>query len=175
MNYTRAGNFKANDAGWLTTQDGYYVVGRSKPSPDPTAADIFINVPAGSSDVTIGPDGAVSFIPPAGYTVPAGLPAVANGRATAGYVSLAKFPNEQALDRASGNRFRANGASGTEQIGTPGGLGYGSAMGGSIEMSNVELATEFTNMIIAQRGFQANSRVISTGDQMLQDLVNLNR
>jgi flagellar hook protein FlgE len=42
-------------------------------------------------------------------------------------------------------------------------------------MSNVDLATEFTNMIVAQRGFQANSRVISTGDQMLQDLVNLSR
>ncbi len=48
-------------------------------------------------------------------------------------------------------------------------------MGGSVEMSNVDLATEFTTMITAQRGFQANSRVISTGDQMLEDLVNLKR
>jgi flagellar hook protein FlgE len=175
VNYTRAGNFMRNDAGWLTTQDGYYVVGRNQPAPSATATDILINVPTGSSDVSIGPDGAVTFVPPTGYTVPAGLPPVANGRATAGYLSLATFPNEQALQHASGNRFKANASSGTELIGTPGAVGYGAAMGSSIEMSNVDLATEFTNMIIAQRGFQANSRVISTGDQMLQDLVNLNR
>ncbi|WP_259313411.1 flagellar hook-basal body complex protein [Capillimicrobium parvum] len=173
VNYTRAGNFIRNNDGFVTTQDGYYVVGRS----NPTAAgvDVLINIPAGATDVTVGSDGAVSFIPPAAYAPPAPLPPVVNGRATAGYVSLAKFPNDQALEHASGNRFRANGSSGIETVGTPGANGYGSAMGGSVEMSNVDLATEFTNMIVAQRGFQANSRVISTGDQMLQDLVNLNR
>ncbi|HEU4657628.1 MAG TPA: flagellar hook-basal body complex protein [Capillimicrobium sp.] len=172
MNYTRAGNFIRNNDGWMTTQDGYYVVGRNAATP---AQDIFINIPAGATDVSIGSDGAVTFIPPATYTVPAGLPPVTNGRATAGWISLAKFPNEQALQRASGNRFLANGSSGTETVGKPGDIGYGTAAGGAIEMSNVDLATEFTNMIVAQRGFQANSRVISTGDQMLQDLVNLNR
>jgi flagellar hook protein FlgE len=171
-NYTRAGNFKRNNEGWLTTQDGYYVVGRNAAAPP---ADIYINIPANATDVTIGPDGAVTFVPGAGYTVPPGLPAVTNGRATAGFISLAKFPNEQALERQSGNRFRASGASGAPNVGVPGAAGYGSTVGGVIEMSNVELATEFTNMIVAQRGFQANSRVISTGDQMLQDLVNLSR
>jgi flagellar hook protein FlgE len=177
VNYTRAGNFMRNDSGWVTTQDGYYVVGRNQPAPSATAVDILINVPAGSTDVSVGADGAVTFVPPAGYTVPAApaLPPVTNGRATAGYLSLATFPNEQALQHASGNRFRANASSGTELVGTPGAAGLGSAMGSSVEMSNVDLATEFTNMIVAQRGFQANSRVISTGDQMLQDLVNLNR
>ena len=173
VNYTRAGNFIRNNDGFVTTQDGYYVVGRSQPGG--AGVDVLINVPAGATDVSVGADGAVTFIPPAAYVPPPPLPAVANGRATAGYVSLAKFPNEQALERASGNRFRANGSSGAATVGTPGDNGYGSAMGGSIEMSNVDLATEFTNMIIAQRGFQANSRVISTGDNMLQDLVNLNR
>jgi flagellar hook protein FlgE len=174
INYTRAGNFMRNDSGWVTTQDGYYVVGRNQPAPA-AGSDILINVPPGATDLSISADGAVTFVPPTGYTVPAGLPAVANGRATAGYLSLATFPNEQALQHASGNRFKANASSGTELIGTPGTVGYGTAMGSSIEMSNVDLATEFTNMIVAQRGFQANSRVISTGDQMLQDLVNLNR
>lgn len=172
VNYTRAGNFARNNDGWLITQDGYYVVGKDTQAPP---QDIFINIPADATDVSIGPDGAVTFVPGPGYTPPAGLPAVTNGRATAGYVSLAKFPNEQALERASGNRFRASGASGTAVVGTPGNDGFGTTVGGSIEMSNVDLATEFTNMIVAQRGFQANSRVISTGDQMLQDLVNLNR
>ncbi|HYX78964.1 MAG TPA: flagellar basal body rod C-terminal domain-containing protein, partial [Solirubrobacterales bacterium] len=59
-----------------------------------------------------------------------------------------------------------------EEIGTPGG-DFGKTTSGTLEMSNVDLATEFTNMISAQRGFQANSRVISTADDMLNDLVNL--
>ena len=63
--------------------------------------------------------------------------------------------------------------SGAEQVGTPGGNGFTTA--GAVEMSNVDLAQTFTNMITAQRGFQANSRVISTADEMLQDLVNLKR
>lgn len=177
MNYTRAGNFARNDAGYLTTQDGYYVMGRTAPAPSATATDCYINIPTGATNVAIGADGSVSFTPPAGYTHPSPpLPAIgADGRAIAGYVSLANFPNEQALQHASGNRFQSNAASGAEVVGTPSTTGYGAAMGGSVEMSNVDLATEFTTMITAQRGFQANSRVISTGDSMLEDLVNLKR
>ena len=63
-------------------------------------------------------------------------------------------------------------SSGTEEIGTPGG-DFGATTSGTLEMSNVDLATEFTNMISAQRGFQANSRVISTADDMLNDVVNM--
>jgi flagellar hook protein FlgE len=174
VNYTRAGNFTRNDAGYLVTQEGYYVKGSTKPLPDATAADCYINIPAGATDVAIGQDGSVSFVPPAtGWTQDPALPPVsANGRATAGYVSLAKFSNEAGLERASGNRWTGTGASGTETEGTPGG-GFGFTTAGAIEMSNVDLATEFTTMITAQRGFQANSRVISTADEMLQDLVNL--
>ena len=78
------------------------------------------------------------------------------------------------LQRVSSNRWAASSASGGESVGTPGG-GFSLVNPGMTEMSNVDLAQEFTNMISAQRGFQANSRVISTADQMLQDLVNLNR
>ncbi len=176
MNYTRAGNFARNNEGFLVTQDGYYVVGRTEAAPSATAADCYINIPTGATNVSIGADGAISFTPPTGYTQPATLPPIgADGRAIAGFISLANFPNEQALQHMSGNRFTANAGSGAEVIGTPSTPGYGAAMGGSVEMSNVDLATEFTNMITAQRGFQANSRVISTGDQMLEDLVNLKR
>ena len=59
-------------------------------------------------------------------------------------------------------------------VGQPGGA-FGLTVGGTVESSNVDLATEFTNMIVAQRGFQANSRVISTADSMLEELVNLKR
>ena len=172
-NYTRAGNFTRNDGGYLVTQEGFYVVGSTKPLPDTTAGDCYLNIPNGATDVAIGQDGSVSFVPPTGWTPDPSLPGITpSGRAIAGYISLAKFPNEAGLERASGNRWIANGASGAETEGTPGG-GFGFTSAGAVEMSNVDLATEFTTMIAAQRGFQANSRVISTADEMLQDLVNL--
>ena len=93
---------------------------------------------------------------------------------TAGYLSLAKFPNESALQRLGSNTWTAGPNAGAEQVNTPGG-NYGVTASGAVEMSNVDLAGEFTNMITAQRGFQANSRIISTADQMLNDLVNLVR
>jgi flagellar hook protein FlgE len=165
--YTRAGNFSRNDQGYLVTADGYYVIGRTVPSTTVTAtppgADQLIQIPQGATGVAIGQDGSVSYIPAGSST-----------RATAGYVSLAKFPNENGLQRASGNRWMGNAASGAEEIGTPGG-DFGATTAGTLEMSNVDLATEFTSMISAQRGFQANSRVISTADDMLNDLVNMKR
>jgi flagellar hook protein FlgE len=173
VSYSRAGNFTRNDAGYLVTANGDYVVGRTAAG---GATDCFIQVPSGASDVAVAPDGAVSFVPPVGYVQPATLPAMVNGRAIAGYISLAKFPNEAGLERLTSNRWRAGANAGTETVNTPGQGGvFGTTTAGAIEMSNVDLATEFTAMITAQRGFQANSRVISTADQMLQDLVNLNR
>lgn len=65
--------------------------------------------------------------------------------------------------------------SGDAQVGEPGMGGRGGLVGGALEMSNVDLSQEFTNLIIAQRGFQANSRVITTSDEVLQELVNLKR
>ena len=101
---------------------------------------------------------------------------VTAGRATGGYISLAKFPNENGLERLTGNKWRAGVNAGVENVGTPGQAGtFGVTTAGAIEMSNVDLASEFTNLITAQRGFQANSRVISSADEMLQDLVNMKR
>ena len=159
VQYTRAGNFSRNQEGYLVTQDGQYVIARSAA----TGADSFVNIPHGATNMSIGQDGSVSFDAPNG-----------GGRATAGYLSLAKFANEGGLERVSSNRWAASAASGTEAVGLAGG-GYALMNPGMVEMSNVDLAQEFTNMITAQRGFQANSRVISAADQMLQDLVNLNR
>ena len=90
-------------------------------------------------------------------------------------VQLAKFPNETGLQRVSGNRFIASNNAGTPSVANAATPGYGSITPGAIEMSNVDLAAEFTNMITAQRGFQAVSRVITTSDELLQDLVNLKR
>ena len=96
-------------------------------------------------------------------------------RTTAGTISLAKFPNDEGLLRLSGNRWAAHPSAGPEEVGTPDGTTFGSTIGGTLEMSNVDLASEFTSMIVAQRGFQANSKVITTADKMLQDLVALKR
>ena len=81
------------------------------------------------------------------------------------------------LERISGNLFAATQNSGAEPatLPTPGTAGTGSLAVGSVEMSNVDLAREFTQMITAQRGYEANSRVISTADQVLQNLVNIGR
>ena len=175
VEYSRAGNFTRNDAGYMITQDGSYIVGSTYPSGTAGAQPCYINIPAGATDVAVAPDGAVSFVPPIGYTQPAALPPVANGRAIVGYLTLAKFANEGGLERVNGNRWRSTGPSGPESVGTPANNGFGQTIGGTLEMSNVDLASEFTDMISAQRGFQANSRVISTADEMLNDLVNIKR
>jgi flagellar hook protein FlgE len=161
IQYTRSGNFTRNEQGYLVTQDGQYVLGRSAAGAG--GADQLIQIPAGATNLSIGQDGSVAYDPAAG-----------GARVTAGYLSLATFANEAGLQRVSSNRWSASNSSGPEAVGTPGG-NYALVAPGQVEMSNVDLAQEFTNMISAQRGFQANSRVISTADQMLQDLVNLNR
>jgi flagellar hook protein FlgE len=161
VEYTRAGNFTFNDEGFLTTQSGEYVLGCEKPGAG--APDTYLQVPKGATDVAIGQDGSVSYVPEGG-----------GERAIAGYLSVARFTNEAGLVRTTGSNWIESAASGKAQDGTPGG-NFGLTISGTLEMSNVELATEFTNMIDAQRGFEANSRTISTADEMLQDLVNLKR
>jgi flagellar hook protein FlgE len=90
-------------------------------------------------------------------------------------VALANFNNPPGLEKVGGSMYRTSVNSGTAQLGTAGTGGRGMLASGELEMSNVDLAAEFTNLIVAQRGFQANSRVITTSDQILDDLVNLKR
>jgi len=90
-------------------------------------------------------------------------------------VALAGFNNPMGLEKAGNSTYRSTTNSGTPQVNVPGSGGVGTLLGAAVEMSNVDLASEFTNLIIAQRGFQANSRVITTSDQMLQDLVDIKR
>jgi flagellar hook protein FlgE len=99
-----------------------------------------------------------------------------NGRSQAlGQLSLATFANPVGLQKAGNSLYLQSVDSGAPQIGVAGQGGRGTLSGGTLEMSNVDLAAEFTNLIVAQRGFQANSRVITTSDELLQDLVNLKR
>ena len=92
-----------------------------------------------------------------------------------GQLALASFNNPSGLEKAGSSTFRVGVNSGVAQVGTAGAGGRGVLARGALEMSNVDLAEEFTSLIVAQRGFQANSRVITASDEILQDLVNLKR
>lgn len=90
-------------------------------------------------------------------------------------VALANFQNPAGLIQAGSSMFQESNNSGDCSIGAPGAKGMGAIIPGSLEMSNVDLSEEFTDMIVTQRGFQANSRLITTSDEMLEELVNLKR
>jgi flagellar hook protein FlgE len=170
--YTRAGNFATTTTGQLTTAEGKYVLGYPAApggGPNTAGAPSYITVPDGASDVTIAANGAVSYIDNT-----AGSPTKGT-RQTAGFLAVARFNNQAGLERAGGSAWQASANSGAAQLGTPAVNGNGTVFAGALEMSNVDLASEFTTMISAQRGFQANSRVISAADEMLQDVVNMKR
>jgi flagellar hook protein FlgE len=90
-------------------------------------------------------------------------------------IALATFTNPGGLEKVGGTAYRASINSGEARYGTPGSDGLGQLVGGALEMSNVDLSAEFTNLIVAQRGFQANARIITTSDEVLQELTNLKR
>ncbi|GLY56151.1 MAG: flagellar hook protein FlgE [Cellulosimicrobium funkei] len=99
-----------------------------------------------------------------------------NGRTEVlGQVALATFTNAGGLEKAGDSLFAATQYSGDLLVGAAGDPGLGSITAGALEMSNVDLSQEFTNLIVSQRGFQANSRVITTSDEVLTELVNLKR
>ncbi len=92
-----------------------------------------------------------------------------------GQVALASFANPAGLEKSGDSMYRSTANSGQASVGAAGAGGRGHIAGSTLEMSNVDLAQEFTNLVIAQRGFQANSRVVTASDELLQDLVNLKR
>jgi flagellar hook protein FlgE len=97
------------------------------------------------------------------------------GSQTIGQLALANFNNPAGLEKAGGSNYRVTPNSGQPQVGAAGEGGRGGLAAGSLEMSNVDLAQEFTNLIIAQRGFQANSKMITASDEILQDLLSMKR
>jgi flagellar hook protein FlgE len=169
--YTRAGDLTFNAAGYLTTRTGQFVLGFAA---QPVAGGGYqaniaggagnpIKVPPGSTHVTIGADGAV------GYVTPAGL------QATAGYVSLATFANQAGLQRAGGSLWAATLVSGSEIVGQPGIGNYGQTISGELEQSNVDMGAGFIDVIKAERGYEANSGTITTVDRMIQAAVHMKR
>jgi flagellar hook protein FlgE len=92
-----------------------------------------------------------------------------------GQVAIATFPNQGGLEKAGDNTYRVSNNSGMANIGPSGIAGKGKIIAGTLEMSNVDMADQFVDMIVTQRGFQANSRTIQTADQLLQELLTLKR
>jgi len=94
---------------------------------------------------------------------------------TIGQVALASFTNQGGLEKVGDNAFRVSNNSGLANIGPSGIAGKGKIIAGTLEMSNVDMADQFVDMIVTQRGFQANSKTIQTADQLLQELLTLKR
>ncbi|SDJ01748.1 flagellar basal body rod protein FlgG [Salimicrobium halophilum] len=181
MSFTRAGNFYLDSDGAIVNGNGKYLVGQSTPGLDvqPETDELggigTITIPNGAQSFNIQPNGEVNYIDEDGTTQ------------VAGRVALANFSNPEGLRKIGGNEFQntdnAGWINGPEDgdgyeaanFNIPGQNGTGSMISGALEMSNVDLSEEFTEMITAQRGFQANTRIITTSDEILNELVNLKR
>lgn len=158
---TRAGDFQVDALGQLVTSDGLLVCNADGDALDPI-------VTGGVTAFSISSDGTITTKLADGTT------------GTAGPIGLAKVTNPAGLEKIGGNLYRVTTnaiADGELDAGytTPNANGAGGLVVGELEMSNVELTAEFTEMIVAQRGFQANSRIITTSDEVLQEVVNLKR
>ena len=147
--YTRDGTFGLAADGTVVTADGYTV----QPG---------IQVPSNATGVTVNQSGQVQATL-SGQTAPQ----------TVGQLQLAVFPNDAGLASQGGNLFLQTSASGQPVAGNPASTGFGSVMQGFVETSNVNVVTEITNLITAQRAYEMNSRVITTSDDMLSTLTNL--
>ena len=178
--YTRAGAFTFDETGTLVTNTGSRVQGYA------IAADGTPDIAGGLIDITLDPAALPALTPPVvapteltSYTF--GSDGTLRGVFSDGIqrdmarLASADFANVMGLEKIGESAYRASANSGLPQLGVPGEGGRGTMIQGALEMSNVDLAAEFTNLILAQRGFQASSRVITTSDQVLEDLVNIKR
>jgi flagellar basal-body rod protein FlgG len=150
--YTRAGQFQLDKNGNIVTANG-------------NALQPQITIPADAQQITIATDGTVS------YTLP-------NQTASqqAGQIQLANFQNPAGLNSQGNGLYTPTDASGDATVGTPGGSeGMGSLLQGYVEQSNVSIVDEFVNLIEAQRGYEANSKVVTAADNMYQQVNQLSR
>ena len=148
--YSRAGNFQMNKDGNLVTSDGDLL--------DPQ-----VTIPQDAQTITIATDGTVSYTQP-GQT----------SAQVAGQIQLANFPNPAGLNSLGRNLYTPTDASGDPIVGNPGGQeGLGTLLQGYSEQSNVSVVDEFVNLIVSQRAYEANSKVVKAADEMYQQMNNL--
>jgi flagellar basal-body rod protein FlgG len=152
IGYTRAGQFHMDRDGNIVTGDG-----------DPLEPQI--TIPSEAQSITIGGDGTVSF------TLPGQTAAQLGGQ-----IQLANFANPAGLNSIGRNLYQPTDASGEPTIGNPGGQeGLGTLMQGYVEQSNVSVVEEFVNLIVSQRAYEANSKVVRAADEMYQQVNKMTR
>lgn len=170
IQFTRAGNFYMDNEGYIVNPNGLYLLGN-------VAGNLSrIQIPGNAASFSIQSNGTVSYVDANGNT------------ATAGQIGLAKFSNPGGLEKTGSSLYQLTDNAGVmveddqdllfndiNDLLVPESNGAATIVSGALEMSNVDLANEFTEMITAQRGFQANTRIITTSDEILQELVNLKR
>jgi flagellar basal-body rod protein FlgG len=150
--YTRAGQFHLDRDGNMVTADGEQL--------EPQ-----ITIPPEAQSVTIAADGTVSYIQPG-----------QSAAQLAGQIQLAGFANPAGLNSLGKNLYAPTDASGEPTIGNPGGQeGLGALLQGYTEQSNVSVVEEFINLIVSQRSYEANSKIVRAADEMYQQVNNLNR
>ncbi len=150
--YSRAGNFHLDRDGNLVTTDG-----------DPLEPQI--TLPPEAKSVTIASDGTVSYLQPG-----------ESASQLAGQIQLSLFANPAGLNSIGRNLFTATDASGEPTVGNPGGQeGVGTLLQGYVEQSNVSVVEEFINLIVSQRAYEANSKVVKAADEMYQQVNNITR
>jgi len=148
--YTRDGEFQLDKNGVLVTANG-----------DPLEPQI--TIPANAQSVTIAPDGTVSYITPG-----------QSAAQKAGQIQIALFQNPAGLNSIGKNQYQPTDASGDATVAAPGGQeGLGTLMQGYTEQSNVSIVEEFINLIVAQRAYEANSKVVKAADDMYSQVNNL--
>jgi flagellar basal-body rod protein FlgG len=147
--YTRAGNFSVDAQGQIVTADGFQV----QPA---------LTIPTDATSVSISKDGIVTALEP-NQTAPTQV----------GQMELATFINPAGLDAQGDNLFKETAASGAPTTGTPASTGIGSLMQGYLETSNVNAVEEISALIVAQRAYEMNAKVITASDEMLQTTAQL--
>lgn len=150
--YTRAGSFHLDRDGNIVTSDG-------------DSLEPQITLPPDAQEISIAKDGTVSYTQPSQFSAQ-----------QAGQIQLANFQNPAGLNSLGGNLYSPTDASGDPAVGAPGGSeGLGTVLQGYVEQSNVSIVEEFINLISAQRGYEANSKVVQAADNMYQQANNLVR
>lgn len=166
LNYTRVGALSFDAVGNLLDGTGNFVLGQSPQLTNPVGTLAPLNIPdfEDYTGISIGPDGSIT-----------GTNTTTMAIDTLGQVAIAVFNNPDGMEQRGDHYYGETLNSGVPTFTEPGSALSGPLVSGGLEMSNVDLSKEFTDMIVAQRGYQANARVITTSDQILEELVNLKR
>jgi flagellar basal-body rod protein FlgG len=148
--YTRDGSFTLDNTGRLVTSSGYIV----QPP---------ITVPPGTTSITIAPTGSVTIINSSDPSNPKVI----------GQLQLSSFVNQVGLTQEQGNLWSQSAASGPPTVGTPGSTGLGTLQQSSLEQSNVSVTNELANLVVTQQSYAANSKVITSANQMIGSAIAL--